>query len=95
MSTFRWCVTGTPVGKSVNDLHGLLVFLQIDPYWAERWWRLCIFEPFTKGITKPLLDLLCKVLWRTCKMMMMMMMSMMMMMVMAIAMMTTIMTIMI
>ena len=60
-------MTGTPVGKSVNDLHGLLVFLQIDPYWAERWWKLCIFEPFNKGITKPLLDLLCKVLWRTCK----------------------------
>ena len=63
----RWCVTGTPVGKSINDLHGLLVFLQIDPYWAERWWRLCIFEPFCKGLSKPLLDLLCKVLWRTCK----------------------------
>ena len=63
----RWCVTGTPVGKSVNDLYGLLVFLQIDPYLAERWWRLCIFEPFCHGITKPLLELLCRVLWRTCK----------------------------
>ena len=63
----RWCVTGTPVGKSVNDLHGLLVFLQIDPYWAERWWKLCIFEPFCHGTTDPLLQLLCRVLWRTCK----------------------------
>jgi E3 ubiquitin-protein ligase SHPRH len=27
-----WCITGTPVRKDVNDLHGLLVFLRHEPY---------------------------------------------------------------
>ena len=27
-----WCITGTPVRKDVNDLHGLLVFLRYEPY---------------------------------------------------------------
>ena len=63
----RWCVTGTPIGKSVNDLHGLLLFLQIDPYWVETWWRLSIYEPFCYGNMEPILNVLRSILWRTCK----------------------------
>ncbi|CAN0346948.1 unnamed protein product, partial [Scytosiphon promiscuus] len=34
----RWCVTGTPIGKgSVDDLYGLLVFLQ------ARVWVFCFW----------------------------------------------------
>ena len=27
-----WCVTGTPVSRSLGDLHGLMVFLDNDPF---------------------------------------------------------------
>jgi len=63
----RWCVTGTPIGKSVNDLHGLLLFLQIDPFWVETWWKLSIYEPYCYGNIEPILKVLRNILWRTCK----------------------------
>ena len=31
-----WCVTGTPIRKGVNDLHGLLLFLRYEPYAAVK-----------------------------------------------------------
>ena len=63
----KWCVTGTPVGKSLNDLYGLLLFLQVDPYLVETWWRLGVFQPYTAGDSGPMLGLLKDILWRTCK----------------------------
>jgi len=63
----RWCVTGTPIGKSINDLYGLMLFLKIDPYLVEAWWQNCLFEPYCHGVTQPLTDLLCKYMWRTVK----------------------------
>ena len=63
----KWCVTGTPIGKSLNDMQGLLLFLQLDPFSVEAWWRLCLYEPFCHGVHAPMQDMLCTVLWRTCK----------------------------
>ena len=65
--SFRWCVTGTPIGKSLNDLHGLLLFLNVDPYSLDFWWRKCLFEPYMRGQTRDLERVLCQILWRTAK----------------------------
>eukprot|EP00095_Tigriopus_kingsejongensis_P004239 maker-scaffold711_size108467-snap-gene-0.24 protein:Tk04239 transcript:maker-scaffold711_size108467-snap-gene-0.24-mRNA-1 annotation:"e3 ubiquitin-protein ligase shprh" len=63
----RWCVTGTPMEKSLNDVQGLLLFLQYDPYSLLQWWRECLYTPFCHGIRQPMLDVLAQILWRTCK----------------------------
>lgn len=54
----KWCVTGTPVGKSLNDLYGLLLFLQLDPYRVEAWWRLAVYTPYCLGDRGPMLEVI-------------------------------------
>jgi len=34
----RWCVTGTPVGRGLDDLYGLALFLRIDPFHTKSFW---------------------------------------------------------
>jgi hypothetical protein len=35
----RWAITGTPIGaRGFDDLFGLLVYLQCDPYDEPDWW---------------------------------------------------------
>ncbi|XP_045197702.2 E3 ubiquitin-protein ligase SHPRH-like isoform X2 [Mercenaria mercenaria] len=63
----RWCVTGTPIQKSVDDLYGLLLFLGVDPYWVHMWWNKLVFTPFCHGFPNAMHDLLTSVLWRTVK----------------------------
>ncbi|XP_046561423.1 E3 ubiquitin-protein ligase SHPRH-like [Haliotis rubra] len=63
----RWCVTGTPIQKSVQDLYGLLLFLGMDPYWVQLWWNKLLYQPFTYGITQPMYHTLSQALWRTAK----------------------------
>ena len=52
-------MTGTPVGKSLNDLYGLLLFLQLDPYRVEAWWRLAVYTPYCLGDRDPMLEVSC------------------------------------
>ena len=63
----RWCVTGTPIGKSLNDLYGLFMFLNLDPYNLEYWWKKCLYNPYIRGKTKDLERVLSKIMWRTAK----------------------------
>ena len=49
-----WAVSGTPVGKSIDDLYGLLLFLQY-PLISAKVWRRCLKrESIIKDIFQPL-----------------------------------------
>lgn len=63
----RWCVTGTPVGRSLGDLHGLFTFIREDPYQYITWFKRCLIEPFRAGSREEMTHAVSKVLWRTAK----------------------------
>ena len=63
----RWCVTGTPIRDSLLDFHGLLVFLGIDPYNVEAWWKQALCLPYVRGRGDKLEAFLAQFLWRTVK----------------------------
>lgn len=81
----RWSVTGTPIEKSIDNLYGLLYFLDCEPYCDLNAWKQLTI-PFQKGTifpissesrnqdnlfvggdAKPLINVLSKMMWRTCK----------------------------
>ncbi|PWY88357.1 hypothetical protein BO70DRAFT_427146 [Aspergillus heteromorphus CBS 117.55] len=45
-ATYRWCMTGTPMMNSVEELHSLIKFLRIRPY--------CQLENFQRDFVRPL-----------------------------------------
>lgn len=63
----RWAVTGTPIEKSVNQLFGLLHFLDCEPYnYQAIWARLA--NPFiVNNNPEPLVAVLKHIMWRCCK----------------------------
>uniref|UniRef100_UPI00358FB451 E3 ubiquitin-protein ligase SHPRH isoform X2 n=1 Tax=Myxine glutinosa TaxID=7769 RepID=UPI00358FB451 len=63
----RWCVTGTPVQRGLEDLYGLILFLGRDPYLVRHWWERLIYQPLCQGRPGALLDLLASCMWRTAK----------------------------
>ncbi|GFS23980.1 E3 ubiquitin-protein ligase SHPRH [Elysia marginata] len=63
----RWCVTGTPLMRSVEDIYGLLLFLNVDPLRVQQWFRQLVWEPFCHGLQAPMHHALAQVFWRTAK----------------------------
>ncbi|CAB3388448.1 Hypothetical predicted protein [Cloeon dipterum] len=63
----RWCITGTPVQHSLQDLFGLVLFLGVDPYCVDKWWQVLVQGPFLAGDPEPLCRLICPLMWRTLK----------------------------
>nr|XP_020842216.1 E3 ubiquitin-protein ligase SHPRH isoform X2 [Phascolarctos cinereus] len=63
----RWCVSGTPVQRGLEDLYGLVLFLGVDPYWVKHWWDQLLYRPYCRKNPQPLYDLIAKIMWRSAK----------------------------
>ncbi|XP_072036001.1 LOW QUALITY PROTEIN: E3 ubiquitin-protein ligase SHPRH-like [Amphiura filiformis] len=63
----RWCVTGTPIQRDLDDLYGLFLFLGVEPYWVKKWWDQMLYKPYCRGNQKPMKQVLADVLWRSAK----------------------------
>ncbi|XP_061599926.1 E3 ubiquitin-protein ligase SHPRH isoform X2 [Cololabis saira] len=66
-SVNRWCVSGTPVQRGLEDLYGLVLFLGVDPYWVKHWWERLLYRPYRRGNSEPLYAVIAQILWRSAK----------------------------
>ncbi|CAI9091902.1 OLC1v1027013C1 [Oldenlandia corymbosa var. corymbosa] len=68
--THRWCITGTPMQRKLDDLYGLLKFLRASPFDAFRWWAEVIRDPYEAGDPGAIEfthSFLKKIMWRSSK----------------------------
>ncbi|KAI5193916.1 E3 ubiquitin-protein ligase SHPRH [Manis pentadactyla] len=63
----RWCISGTPVQRGLEDLFGLVVFLGIEPYCVKHWWVRLLYQPYLKKNPQLLYNFIAKILWRSAK----------------------------
>ncbi|XP_053147143.1 E3 ubiquitin-protein ligase SHPRH isoform X2 [Hemicordylus capensis] len=63
----RWCVSGTPVQRGLEDLYGLVLFLGADPYWVKYWWDQLLYRPYCRKNPQPLYSFIAKIMWRSAK----------------------------
>lgn len=52
-ATHRWCVSGTPIQRGLDDLYGLLRFLGAQPFDDYRWWSLALKQPYEVRLMFP------------------------------------------
>nr|XP_017219977.1 PREDICTED: putative SWI/SNF-related matrix-associated actin-dependent regulator of chromatin subfamily A member 3-like 3 isoform X2 [Daucus carota subsp. sativus] len=45
----RWCLTGTPLQNSLEDIYSLLCFLHVEPWCNWAWWHKLIQKPYENG----------------------------------------------
>ena len=45
----RWCITGTPLNRGLDDLYGLFYFLHANPYSERHFWKHVLQEPYMAG----------------------------------------------
>ncbi|XP_025199699.1 E3 ubiquitin-protein ligase SHPRH [Melanaphis sacchari] len=58
-SVHKWAMTGTPIQKSLNDLYGILKFLEVSPYCHRKQ-----FLQLMKGEEKVMYECFSKLIWR-------------------------------
>ena len=64
----RWCVTGTPISRGLEDIQGLLRFLRCHPWSDSVWWRKAVQLPYEKGSeVDSLHSMLRCIMWRNTK----------------------------
>ncbi|KAK6749536.1 hypothetical protein RB195_001882 [Necator americanus] len=64
---YHWCVSGTPLSKSVNDLFGLISSIGLFPYYIDAIWEHYFFNPWTVGKKTAMINLMVQLLWRNTK----------------------------
>eukprot|EP01043_Picozoa_sp_COSAG02_P028592 COSAG02_NODE_1741_length_11107_cov_3.665425_2_plen_1021_part_00 len=65
-----WCSTGTPMGNKTDDIHGLLCFLDHDPFADKQTLDKVLLKPYSQQNPRALLQmrgLMARFMWRRSK----------------------------